>query len=488
MLAHYQQKLKEAIATSRALSDQVSDLLKQGATLDDERIVALSKKRALAYEDVDDFEQAVRQEKQAASRKEIDHHMKATNNAETLELRERLRELESDLARSDEEDLRQIGTMIYGGGRGDSGWRPPRTPETMTRRGGGGPRPFQTFGEQLQAVYAAAQPGQVTMDKGLAELQQYQLGLGEQVPSEGGFLVQTDFTNELLQRVHITGKLNDRPKTIQISGRANGLKMNAIDEESRVDGSRMGGIQGYWIPEAGTITKSKPTFRQIELTLHKLAGLYYATDEELADTVALEETIADAFAEEFGFKLDDALIRGTGAGEPLGILGHAGTVSVAKEGSQAAKTIVIENLEKMYARLWARARDPVWLVNQDCWPQLFDLSKAVGVGGVPVFLPAGSVSGKPFQTLFGWEIISLEQCETLGTKGDIILADFPTGYVMIDKGGIDAAVSIHVEFLTDQSVFRFILRTDGQPIANVPLTPYKGTDKVSSFVTLDSRA
>ena len=401
---------------------------------------------------------------------------------ETLDLKERARRLSDELAQSDDPALRETGnTMIYG--RGPRHWV---SPQTTTQKAG--PQPFERFGEMLSAVVTAARQPNMT-DHRLKEMQEYALGLGETIPSEGGFLVQTAFTDDLLSRIHETGKLIALPRHIPISARSNGLKINAVDETSRVDGSRLGGVQAFWTAEAATITKSKPKFRQVEMTLHKLAGLYYATDEELMDTAALEETVGGFFAEEFAFKLDDALIRGSGAGEPLGILGHAGTVEVAAEDGQAAKTIVVENIENMFTRLWARSTEnAVWLINQDVWRQIFALEKAVGTAGVPVFLPAGSIAGKPFNTLLGLPILPIEQCETLGTVGDIILADFSTGYVMIDKGGIDAAVSIHVEFLTDQMVFRFILRTDGQPIANAPLTPYKGTETQSPFITLATRS
>jgi hypothetical protein len=45
-----------------------------------------------------------------------------------------------------------------------------------------------------------------------------------------------------------------------------------------------------------------------------------------------------------------------------------------------------------------------------------------------------------------------------------------------------------VAFLTDEEVFRWILRFDGQPIRNSALTPYKGTNTTSPFVTLATRA
>jgi HK97 family phage major capsid protein len=351
------------------------------------------------------------------------------------------------------------------------------------------PTPFVSLGEQLQSV-AAYTRDPYSRHAGVGKLQQIQAatGAGEDVASDGGFLVQTDFTSELLRLVHETGVLAGLTDRKPISGNANGLKINAVDETSRVDGSRWGGVRAYWAAEAGSLTASKPTYRQMELSLQKLTGLYYATDELLGDTVALGAFVQDAFAEEFGFKVDDAIIRGSGAGQPLGILGHAGTVSVAKETGQSATTLLAENVEKMYARLWPPSlRNARWLINQDVWRQIFQLSHVVGTGGVPLFILPGAIPEAPSGQLLGIPVVPIEQCETLGTVGDIILADL-SQYLMIEKGGIDAASSIHVQFLTDETTFRFILRTDGQPKRNAALTPYKGSNTQSSFVTLATRA
>ena len=350
------------------------------------------------------------------------------------------------------------------------------------------PTPFRTLGDQLAAVARAAQNPHAT-DPRLLTIQAA-TGASEGVASDGGFLVQTDFSTELLRLVHETGQLSRRCDRKPISAGANGLKINAVDETSRVDGSRWGGVLAYWTAEAGSLTKSKPTYRQMELTLQKLTGLYYATDELLMDVTALGAFAQDAFAEEFGFKVDDAIFRGGGAGMPLGILGHAGTVSVSKETGQAAATIVKENIESMYARAWARSLPNMeWFINQDCWPQLFKLSQVVGLGGVPVFIPPGGLSAAPFGSLLGRPVTPIEQCETVGTVGDIVLADF-SQYLIIEKGSIEAASSIHVQFLTDETVFRFILRMDGQPKRNAALTPFKGGSgkTQSSFVTLATRA
>jgi len=289
-----------------------------------------------------------------------------------------------------------------------------------------------------------------------------------------------------LQEVFQTGILAPRCRRISISGNSNGIKINGVDETSRAS-TRSGGIIGYWKDEAAQKTASKPKFRQIELTLHKLIGLCYATDELLSDASALEGFIRQAFAAEFGFLLDDAIIRGSGAGQPLGILNAGCLVTVTKEAQQQADTIVWENVVKMYARLFAGSRpNAVWLINQAAEAQLMQMAMSVGTGGVPVYLPAGGASQSPYATLFGRPVIAIEQCSALGDVGDIIFGDF-NGYIIAEKGGIESAMSIHVKFDYDESVFRFVLRVDGQPVRASSLTPYKGSDALSHFVTLAAR-
>ena len=364
----------------------------------------------------------------------------------------------------------------------------PETPQTVEKK-----RPamsvlandkekFRTIGDQMVAVMRAGMPG------GHVDPRLYNAatGLNETTPSDGGFLVQTDFSSELLQEVYATGVLAPRCRRISISGNSNGIKINGVDETSRAS-SRSGGIIGYWKDEAAQKTASKPKFRQIELTLHKLIGLCYATDELLSDAAALEGFIRQAFAAEFGFLLDDAIIRGTGAGQPLGILNAGCLVTVAKEAGQTADTIVWENVVKMYARLFAGSRsNAVWLINQAAEAQLMQMAMSVGTGGVPVYLPAGGASQSPYGTLFGRPVMAIEQSSALGEVGDIIFGDF-NGYILAEKGGIESAMSIHVKFDYDESVFRFVLRCDGQPVRASALTPYKGSDTLSHFVTLASR-
>jgi hypothetical protein len=59
--------------------------------------------------------------------------------------------------------------------------------------------------------------------------------------------------------------------------------------------------------------------------------------------------------------------------------------------------------------------------------------------------------------------------------------------VLADKRGMQAATSMHVQFLTDQMTFRFIYRVDGESLWHTPLTPFKGTNTKSPFIALANR-
>ena len=339
------------------------------------------------------------------------------------------------------------------------------------------PEKFGTVGELLQAVQRGSDHRLVAAAS----------GLNESVPSEGGFLVQSDFATELTNKAFTTGQLASRVRVQEIGPNSNGLKLNLAAETSRAS-SRYGGIIAYWAAEAALKTDSAPKFRQWDYNLQKLIGLFYATDELLQDATAITSVVNEWFGDEFGFQLDDAIYNGNGAGKPLGILAAPALVTVAKEAAQTAATIVKANLEKMYSRMPAGSLgNAAWFINQETWPQLFALSQAVGVGGVPMFIPAGGMSATPAGTLLGRPIVPIEQAAALGTVGDIAFCDF-SQYLAIRKGGTQAASSIHVRFLYDESVYRFGLRFNGAPIPNSPLTPYKGTATVSPFIVLATRA
>jgi HK97 family phage major capsid protein len=381
-------------------------------------------------------------------------------------------EAQKEIDIMDEERKKQAKTPVN-----EPIYAQPKDPSEKKWKGG--------MGEFLQSVAKASSPGG-RMDNRLS-FQNSASGLNESISSEGGFMLDNDFIQDLFDTMMSQSQVANRIRMIPIGANTNRLRALGIDETSRANGSRWGGVQAYWVAEAETVTQTKPKFREIDMALQKLLALCYVTDDLLQDATALEAIVRQAYADEMSFKIDDAVINGSGVGMPLGILNSNVLVAVPKESGQTSGTIKYENILNMWSSMPARLRaNAVWYINQEIEPQLYTMALNVGTGGAPVFLPSGGASGSQFSTLLNRPIIPIEQCSPLGKKGDILLVD-PTQYIGIDKSTPAADVSIHVRFLYDEQVFRFIYKFNGAPYRNKPITPYKGANALSPFVTLVDR-
>lgn len=345
---------------------------------------------------------------------------------------------------------------------------------------------FRSFGEQLQSIARYYLSEKVDTD---ARLVRAPTGASEVDPTGGGFLVQQDFQEAIFMLAHDMGELLGRVGKTPISAKSNGLKINAVDETSRATGSRWGGVQSFWSGEGQGVAPTKPKFRVVDFSLHKLLAFMYMTDELMQDAEALQSIASTAFAEEIMFDTEDAIFEGTGAGMPLGIMNSPARVTVLKAPGQAAATILKTNIDQMWSQMWIRSRkNAIWTINQEIEPQLNSLNQPVSTaGGQLVYLPPGGLSAAPYATLYGRPVIPTEYNNALGTEGDIALLDL-SQYMLIDKGGVQAQTSMHVAFLTDEMVFRITYRVDGKPMWYKPMTSFKGSTQKSPFVTLQTRS
>ena len=249
------------------------------------------------------------------------------------------------------------------------------------------------------------------------------------------------------------------------------------------------GMQAYWESEGSQITQSKPKFGESTIKLNKLSALVPVTEELMEDSPALDSYLRRKVPQIFDFKIQDAIIAGTGAGTPLGILNAPCLVSVAKESGQTADTINYDNLVKMWSRMYGPCRQrAVWLINQDIEPQLLKLSFEGTSSSVPAYMPANGLAGSPYATLFGRPVIPVQGCQTLGDLGDIVLADL-TQYMTVTKtAGIRSDVSMHLFFDYDMAAYRFIMRIGGQPWWANAITPKNSSNTLGCFVALAERA
>jgi HK97 family phage major capsid protein len=309
-------------------------------------------------------------------------------------------------------------------------------------------------------------------------------GAGTQSDSNLGFAVPMEVAPGIERDMFEGGDILSRVDTRSITG--NTISFNLIDQTSRADGSRQGGVLGYWVDEGVAPTASNTKLARIDMRLRKVGAFGVMTDELLADASALGGELQNAFADELIFQVENKIFRGNGANAPLGMLNAPSLVSVAKEVGQAAATIVYENLIKMWARVAPRSKkNAVWTINTDCGPQLHLLAQTVGTAALPARFVSYDANGG--LQIFGRPVIETEYSETVGTVGDIAVCDW-SKYRLIRKGGVEQASSMHVYFAQGEQAFRAFYRVDGQPVPRAALTPFKGSATLSPFVVLATRA
>jgi len=307
--------------------------------------------------------------------------------------------------------------------------------------------------------------------------------------SQGGFLVPEEFRAMLLQTALETSIV--RPRAIPIPMATNRITIPAlVDDNHSTD--FYGGVVIYRTAEKGEKTPKNPVFGKVGLTLHKITGLCYVTDELLQDSpISIEPIVRAVFGAAIAFTEDYDFLRGDGSNMPLGAFdsGNPSRILVTKETGQAADTIFSENILKMWSRLYPTGHGKaVWLANIDTFPQLATLVMAVGTGGVPLWIPGNDLSKTPNGTLLGRPLILTEKMATVGDACDIGLADFSQYLIGEKAGGVQFASSIHVRFIYDEMAFRFVMRYDGQPWWLSALTPKSGSaNTLSPFVGLNER-
>lgn len=344
---------------------------------------------------------------------------------------------------------------------------------------------FRSSGEYLMAVKNASQRGATPDPRLIANAAPGSYG-SEGVGTDGGFAVPPDFRTQIVQK--IMGEDSLLSSTDQMQSSSNAITF-PVDETTPWQSA--GGIQAYWDGEAGQKTTSKPQLGEVTVKLSKLIALVPLTDELLEDAPAMAAYVNRKAPEKINWKLNDAIFNGTGAGQMLGILNSAGTVVVNAESGQAADTFSFYNALKLYTAVTPSARAKAkWFMNPDVEQQLIAMSfRDNNTYPTPVYLPAGSVAGQPFATLFGRPIVFTEACQALGDKGDVIFGD-PSAYLSVVKtGGIRSDVSIHLWFDYDVTAFRFVLRVGGQPWWNNKIQPaHAGSAVRGFFATLAARS
>lgn len=416
---------------------------------------------------------------------EIDKGMEMAKNRATT--------LESIKAQSDKVDDLQIreALLMQALNTAEGKENPPQS-KKLGQNGG-----FRSLGEFASAVHNACTLN-ATVDSRL--VRNDASGANETTGADGGYLVPPDYAAGVIDLIQEQSILLPQARRVTIAG--NRLIEAYLVESKRDDGHRHGGVLAYWKGEAQQYKASKPTFGERTTQLDKLTAICPVTEELLMDEPAIESTLDTKVAQEFAWKADAAIFGGSGSGSmPLGMVvptTNTALVTVDKESGQAAGTVNVQNILKMWNRMPAQCRaNAKWYINQDLELQLMQLMMGtdtvatsdsgvtVSFGG-PLWLPAGAY-GNENGKLLGRDVIPLEQAAAVGAVGDIAFLD-ATQYLIVERAGINKQTSMHMYFDTDEVAFKFSWRVGGRPDWMTAITGANSTIARSPYVALAARA
>jgi HK97 family phage major capsid protein len=316
-------------------------------------------------------------------------------------------------------------------------------------------------------------------DDGKGQLQTK--NLAENVGSTGGFLVPTEFDATL--RALIGERSIVRQRATVIPMRRRQVNLPVLDQTGSTAGlpNWFGGMQVYYTEEGASKPEVNAKFRQISLVAKKLTAWTAASNELLDDSaVSLSAFLAGpmGFAGAVQWWEDYMFLRGTGAGQPLGVINAGATINVNPAAGDVTYTDLVNMIEHFLP-----TGNPVWVIHQS---NMSNLMLMTGPAGQPSYLWGSAADGVP-NRLLGYPVIFTEKLPRNKLAGTVLLADF-SYYLVGDRQATTVDSNATGErWRYDETEWRVIHRHDGQPWLSAPLTLVDGTSSVSPFVILGAK-
>lgn len=282
----------------------------------------------------------------------------------------------------------------------------------------------------------------------------------------GGYLVPQEHVTRLMELADAQSPIYNRVTKIPVTSDAGDfpvLNVFTAPTAGSGDTAYAAGVEVATMPELATLPESQPTFLNLEWRVHKIGGIVEVSNELIADSaVSIEALLKRLFSVRIAAQNERNILRGSGAGEPLGILNSPVAVGIT-----TATNDVFAYADAL--GMWARFKafgggQPVWIMHPSVLP---DLGVMTVASGSPVVWAGNLANGQP-STLLGYPIILSEHMPQ-ANGDDVILADL-SAYVMFERQGLTVAYSEHASFEKDAGVWRFTVRNDGQPWYQGPVT------------------
>ena len=217
--------------------------------------------------------------------------------------------------------------------------------------------------------------------------------LNETTGAEGAFLVPEEFAAEIL-------RLSDVYGVIRANARHIPMKYDVMNFPA----AGTTDVSTHWVSEAGTIPGTSPNFRQVILTINKLATLPTMTNELLADAnVDVIAYLSDLIAEALSKEEDVQGLKGSG--NPfVGVINATGAPTYIQAGT-GFETLSYQDLIRMTSRIKTSAQaNAKFFFHRSMISHIHSL---ITTAGAPIFPNAPN-------TIVGYPLVAAEVLPGVG--------------------------------------------------------------------------
>lgn len=346
-------------------------------------------------------------------------------------------------------------------------------------------------GHTYRALFGAPRPSGFQEGEWLALIQQHVFdprleiasAMNEGEGTRGGFYVPQELQAMILDPVLHQSDFLSRVLVVPMLSQTKMIpSFDGIDQQPTTN---LYGFQFQWMAELQEVTPGTGSVRAITLTAH-LGGIYVEMSNELwADSGSeFERDFRDRVTAALRTNIENSMLNGLGAGQPLGILNSGSLLTVTPTAGQGDTTIVYDNVTAMFAAS-SSPNTAIWAVNPKALPQLMRTTVKETGDTASSFVPLVVQGADGGLSMLGRPLVVSSLLPGPGNVGDLLFVDWQAYVVGMRQRWVLEFNQAPGWFRNAQNA-RILVRIDGQPRVNQLMTGADG-QTYSPFVAIGER-
>lgn len=275
----------------------------------------------------------------------------------------------------------------------------------------------------------------------------YKAAMNEGTAGEGGYLVPTSYSNQLVTAINERSVLRTAGARVLTVGGTNSFRVPTLTNSSTA---------AIITAESTSYSQIEPSVGEVEFVPYKLTAQSNATEELLADSRidVLNQVLAPDAINRFIKAENTYFATGTGTGQPQGVM-VGGTVGVTSASSSA---ITADEIIDTYHSLAAEYRpNAVWLMN-DATLKVIRKFRENASTGAYLWQP-GLAQGQP-DTILGRPVYTLSTVDTIATGKKVIAFGDMSYFWIADFAGLQFRRLVERYADIGQVAFQWYKRVD----------------------------